>query len=276
MDSGISPQACVGRLIPVWGIMPNAHTSDPTIHTLIAGDIDSTCTKDAMRKFRPIFAGSVPDLANCRLHHHGRLSTKAHSYKEPFPANSQLAWIFKLDLIEVVLPDIALGTYQFSEAAQACGYTTKECCVGALVGYNITSKKTDAKVLREDWNFMVVESKDRTWCDTYGAASARRYWGRLAALLIRLGYQLHKAFFWIMVLVDEFRVLLDETGSEDMVSSKPTLDLRYAAVTFGLTDLQLETSKFSAEASSFPSQVSISVRFAPSKHCGFFKVELND
>ena len=54
-------------------------------------------------------------------------------------------------------------------------------------------------------------------CGTYGVASAKWYWGRMAALLIRLCYQLHEAFLWILVFVDDFMLLLDETGSEDMV-----------------------------------------------------------
>ena len=49
--------------------------------------------------------------------------------------------------------------------------------------------------------------------------------GRMAALLIRLCYQLHEAFLWILVFVDDFMLLLDETGSEDMVFSEVYLRL---------------------------------------------------
>ena len=75
------------------------------------------------------------------------------------------------------------------------------------------------KVLRKDWKFMVAEIKDRMCvnkCGTYGVASAQWYWGRMAALLIRLCYQLHEAFLWILVFVDDFMLLLEESGSEDM------------------------------------------------------------
>ena len=68
------------------------------------------------------------------------------------------------------------------------------------------------KVLKKDWKCMVASIKELFWVNmvgTYGVASAQLYWGRLAALLVRLTYHLSSEFLWVLVFVDDF-VLLEK------------------------------------------------------------------
>ena len=72
-------------------------------------------------------------------------------------------------------------------------------------------------VLPKDWRHLCVKLHDTYWCNhvgTYGVASAQFYWGRLAGLLHRLGYQLQNTpttaaydpirdFFWSLLYVDD-------------------------------------------------------------------------
>jgi len=49
------------------------------------------------------------------------------------------------------------------------------------------------KVLPQDWRYQVAVIKGRYWVNkvgTYGMASAQLYWGRVAALVLRLLYAL--------------------------------------------------------------------------------------
>ena len=55
------------------------------------------------------------------------------------------------------------------------------------------------KVLRKDWRFQVASLGEEWWVNkvgTYGMASAQSYWGRLAALLLRVLYALFPQVDW--------------------------------------------------------------------------------
>jgi hypothetical protein len=63
------------------------------------------------------------------------------------------------------------------------------------------------KILRSGWRFQVAVNKGRYWINkvgTYGMASAQLYWGRVAALLIRLLYSAFPLVPWHFVYVDDF------------------------------------------------------------------------
>ena len=67
------------------------------------------------------------------------------------------------------------------------------------------------KVLPQDWRFQVAQLEDEWWVNkvgTYGMASAQLYWGRMAALLLRILYYLFPQIDWGFVFVDDFCWLL--------------------------------------------------------------------
>ena len=72
------------------------------------------------------------------------------------------------------------------------------------------------KVVRKDWRFQVASLGEEWWVNkvgTYGMASAQSYWGRLAALLLRVLYALFPQVDWNFVFVDDFLWLLRSEGA---------------------------------------------------------------
>ena len=75
------------------------------------------------------------------------------------------------------------------------------------------------KVLRKDWRFQVASLGEEWWVNkvgTYGMASAQSYWGRLAALLLRVLYALFPQVDWNFVFVDDFLWLLQSEGAVNL------------------------------------------------------------
>ena len=75
------------------------------------------------------------------------------------------------------------------------------------------------KVLRKDWRFQVASLGEEWWVNkvgTYGMASAQSYWGRLAALLLRVLYALFPQVDWNFVFVDDFLWLLRSKGAVNL------------------------------------------------------------
>ena len=67
------------------------------------------------------------------------------------------------------------------------------------------------KVAQKDWKFQVASINGQWWVNkvgTYGMASAQLYWGRMAALLLRVLNHLFDAIDWQFVYVDDFAWLL--------------------------------------------------------------------
>jgi len=72
-------------------------------------------------------------------------------------------------------------------------------------------------LLPKDWKYLCIKLLDGYWCNhvgTYGVASAQFYWGRVAGLLHRIGYNLQttpdlqtydqiRNFFWSLLYVDD-------------------------------------------------------------------------
>ena len=75
--------------------------------------------------------------------------------------------------------------------------------------------------LRE-WKYQVARLGDKWWInkvDTYGMASAQIYWGRMAALLLRLVYHTFPLADWGFVFVDDFCWLLRKTLAEPLTTA---------------------------------------------------------
>eukprot|EP00438_Fugacium_kawagutii_P007662 Skav232210 [mRNA] locus=scaffold2626:349848:350714:+ [translate_table: standard] len=79
-----------------------------------------------------------------------------------------------------------------------------------LLKADVSKAHRRVKVLPQDWRYQVAQIQEQWWINkvgTYGMASAQLYWGRLAALLLRLLYHLVPAVDWGYVFVDD--LLLD-------------------------------------------------------------------
>ena len=66
-------------------------------------------------------------------------------------------------------------------------------------------------MLQKDWKYQVAKLRDKYWINkvgTYGIASAQLYWGRLAALFLRILGHLFPAIDWQFVYVDDFAWLI--------------------------------------------------------------------
>ena len=75
----------------------------------------------------------------------------------------------------------------------------------------MTKAHRQIKVLPQDWRFQVAQLEDEWWVNkvgTYGMARAQLYWGRMAALLLRILYYLFPQIDWGFVFVDDFCWLL--------------------------------------------------------------------
>ena len=132
---------------------------------------------------------------------------------------------------DLLSPDASgsdLITPRKHEDTAACGadqlqnpeFTDAECSDNELrwvppkPGEQWVILKTDAskahrriKVLQQDWKYQVAVNKGKFWINkvgTYGMASAQLYWGRMAALLVRLLYALFPNVDWQFVYVDDF------------------------------------------------------------------------
>ena len=76
---------------------------------------------------------------------------------------------------------------------------------------DVTKAHRRVKIHSRDWRFQVAQIGDEWWVNkvgTYGMASAQLYWGRMAALLLRIVYAVFPAIDWGFVFVDDFAWLL--------------------------------------------------------------------
>ena len=61
------------------------------------------------------------------------------------------------------------------------------------------------KIRRQDWKYMIATIKNLFGVNMVGTYE---FWSRVAAMLTRLPYHISEEFLWIMVLVDDFMLLL--------------------------------------------------------------------
>ena len=79
-----------------------------------------------------------------------------------------------------------------------------------------------SKILPAEWKYQVARLGNEWWINkvgTYGMASAQIYWGRMAALLLRLVYHIFPLADWGFVFVDDFCWLLRKTLAEPLTTA---------------------------------------------------------
>ncbi|CAE7382941.1 CML13, partial [Symbiodinium microadriaticum] len=91
-----------------------------------------------------------------------------------------------------------------------------------LLKADVTKAHRRIKVLLQEWRYQVAQLGNEWWVNTvgtYGMASAQLYWGRMAALLLRLTYAVFPEVDWGFVFVDDFAWLLRKFCSSLLATS---------------------------------------------------------
>ena len=81
----------------------------------------------------------------------------------------------------------------------------------AILKTDVKKAHRRIKIPKKDWRYTVAQIKGNFWvnkCGTYSVASAQWHWGRMAALLLRLTYELSDAVTWHFVYVGDFIFLI--------------------------------------------------------------------
>ena len=87
---------------------------------------------------------------------------------------------------------------------------------------DVTKAHRRIKVPLCEWRYQVAQLGDEWWVNTvgtYGMASAQLYWGRMAAILLRIAYAVFPEVDWCFVFVDDFAWLLRESSSSLLATS---------------------------------------------------------
>ena len=88
----------------------------------------------------------------------------------------------------------------------------------SMLKADVTKAHRRIKILADEWRFQVAQLDNEWWVNTvgtYGMASAQLYWGRMAALLLRLCYATFPQVDWGFVFVDDFCWLLRTTTAPE-------------------------------------------------------------
>ena len=80
-----------------------------------------------------------------------------------------------------------------------------------MLKLDITKAHRRIKLKLKDWKYVAAKLDDEIWLNTvgtYGVASAQYYWGRMAALILRITHATVPHLLWGFVYVDDFLFLI--------------------------------------------------------------------
>ncbi|CAE8624882.1 unnamed protein product [Polarella glacialis] len=144
-------------------------------------------------KLRTIFDGTAP-----HINPHIRKNTKEKTTCPGLPdALHGLHWLQDISQLPKVPLALMDGTWDEEE--------------WVFLKADVTKAHRRVKISKKGWKYQVAIIKGKYWVNkvgTYGSASAQLYWGRLAALMLRLLYYMFPAMDWAFVYVDDFAFLI--------------------------------------------------------------------
>ena len=88
-----------------------------------------------------------------------------------------------------------------------------------LLKADVSKAHRRIRILPSGWKYQVAQIDQQWWVNkvgTYGVASAQLYWGRMAALLLRLMYYAFPEVDWGFVFVDDFCWILRSTNCNSL------------------------------------------------------------
>ena len=91
-----------------------------------------------------------------------------------------------------------------------------------LLKLDVTKAHRRIKLLRKDWKYVAALLGDEVWLNTvgtYGVASAQYYWGRMAALILRITNATITNLLWSFVYVDDFLFLLTASHAKQTTAA---------------------------------------------------------
>ncbi|CAE8641821.1 unnamed protein product, partial [Polarella glacialis] len=153
-------------------------------------------------KLRTIFDGTAPGMND-----HIRKNAKEKTTCPGLAALYGLRWLQTYGQVPWWVP-----TEHIPIAAGATGPETAwEEEEWVLLKADVTKAHRRVKVSKKGWKYQIAIVKGKYWVNkvvTYGVASAQLYWGRLAALMLRLLYYMFPGLDWAFVYVDDFAFLI--------------------------------------------------------------------
>ena len=113
-----------------------------------------------------------------------------------------------------------------------------------LLKADVSKAHRRIKIRKQDWKYITAKVGDDIYVNkvgTYGVASAQYYWGRMAALIIRLMHEIYPGQTWMLVYVDDFLIVLDEeTAPEHAALLLLILECLGCPLSWHKTDLDYE------------------------------------
>ena len=113
-----------------------------------------------------------------------------------------------------------------------------------LLKADVSKAHRRIKIRKQDWKYITAKVGDDIYVNkvgTYGVASAQYYWGRMAALIIRLMHEIYPGQTWMLVYVDDFLIVLDEeTAPEHAALLLLILESSGCPLSWRKTDLDYE------------------------------------
>ena len=148
-------------------------------------------------KIRTIYDGSIGG-ANTHIQNHTQERTTAPTVLDCVQA---LHWLLhaKDHPEEDFTPSTGASSPELGGGPNGDWIWPHRNCRWVLLKADVTKAHRRIKVLPMDWRFQVAELHGAWWVNhvgTYGMASAQLYWGRMAALLLRLLYRLFPQVDW--------------------------------------------------------------------------------
>ncbi|CAE8634888.1 unnamed protein product, partial [Polarella glacialis] len=154
-------------------------------------------------KLRTIFDGTAPHMNT-----HIRKNTKEKTTCPGLPdALYGLHWLHKYGQEPWWLPPEHVPTAVGVSGPE--GTWDEEEWV--LLKADVTKAHRRVKIRKKGWKYQIAIIKGKYWITkvgTYGIASAQLYWGRLAALKLRLLNYMFPSLDWAFVYVDDFAFLI--------------------------------------------------------------------
>ena len=109
----------------------------------------------------------------------------------------------------------------------ATGHKPSKNPTYSILKSDVSKAHRCCRIKRKDWKYQVAKIGEDLWINkvgTYGVASAQLYWGRAAALLVRILYSMFPMVEWFLIFVDDLIGIMREE-QEELIGTAAMLTL---------------------------------------------------